>query len=136
MKVSPATSVDPAFDLFPEEAQLLLRLAFVAIGRRRFVAADRILTALEAFRPDAEPLLVARVVTAMSQSAFAQSRVLLEAAAHRQGNLSPWLQVFYGIALEKTGEAAAARRCWQAVVAQGETPLAVRFAQDLLVTEA
>ena len=56
MKVSPATSVDPAFDLFPEEAQLLLRLAFVAIGRRRFVAADRILTALEAFRPDAEPL--------------------------------------------------------------------------------
>lgn len=132
LKASQATSVNPAIDLFPEEAQLLLRLALVAIGRRRFVAADRLLTALEGIRPGAEPLLVARVVAAFGQQAFGQARALLEVAANRHRGLSPWCQLFYGIALAKTGEGVRARQQWQAVIARGEPDLAVRFARDLL----
>ena len=47
------------FDLKPEEAQLLLNVALMAIGSNRFRSAAKILAALERFRPDHPSVAVA-----------------------------------------------------------------------------
>lgn len=132
LKVSQETSVEATFVLAPEEAQLLLRLAFMAIGRKRFSSADQILTALEAFRPGDEALIAARAVADISRKAFTDCRHRLEEARLHRGCLPPMLALFYGIALGKSGEPETARQIWQTVARQTEALPAARFAQDLL----
>ena len=132
LRVSRQTSAEAAgFDLTPDEARLLLQLAFAAIGRKRFVSAGRLLDVLEHFRPGDGALLSARAVALLSRRAFRACCEFLEHQA-TLAPLPPMAAVFYGIALHQCGEVFAARRQWLPVAAQTEDSAAARFAMTLL----
>lgn len=121
------------FELSSEEVRLLLRLAFVAMGRKRFVGAERLLELLECFRPNADALVAARAVFFIAQRDFRSCLSYLEHV--RSGcKLFPMADLFRGVALQHLGERFAAQTIYAMVAEQIEDEVAARFAKDALVS--
>ena len=121
------------FDLKPEEARLLLDVAMMATGGHRFTSAEKILTALERFRPGNASLASARAVLLISMSDFQGAVDYIEREALPHNPDAAMLKAFKGMALLRMGRAAEARISLDEVANQSADPSAAQLAKDMLV---
>ena len=120
------------FDLKPEEAQLLLNVALMAIGSNRFRSAAKILAALERFRPDHPSVAVAKTVALMSAGDFESAVGYVDGEALVKFPDSAMLKAFKGMALMRLGRAVEARPVLEAAARATDDPAAAKMARDLL----
>ena len=120
------------FDLNPEEAQLLLNIALMAIGSNRFRSAAKILAALERFRPDHPSVAVAKTVALMSAGDFESAVGYVDGEALVKFPDSAMLKAFKGMALMRLGRMAEARTVLEEAARATDDPAAARMAGDLL----
>lgn len=119
------------FDLTPDEAQLLLKIALMAVGRNRFGSAAKILAALERFRPGESSVAVAKAVALISALKFETAVGYIDEEALVKFPDSAMLQAFKGMALIRMGRDVDAREPLGKAV-DGKDPVAARLAADLL----
>ena len=120
------------FDLNPEEAQLLLNVALMAIGSNRFRSAAKILAALERFRPDHPSVAVAKTVALMSAGDFESAVGYVDGEALVKFPDSAMLKAFKGMALMRLGRAFEARPVLEDAARATDDPAAAKMARDLL----
>lgn len=119
------------FDLTSDEARLLLNIALMATGQNRFQSATRILAALERFRPDSEPLAVAKVVLMLSMHEYALALDFIDGSALKRHPDSAMLRTFRGMALVRMGRKDDARESLLAAAASSDEA-AANLAKGLL----
>ena len=120
------------FDLKPEEAQLLLNIALMAIGSNRFRSAAKILAALERFRPDHPSVAVAKTVALMSAGDFESAVGYVDGEALLKFPGSAMLKAFKGMALIRLGRKAEATPVLEEAACAADDPAAAKMARDLL----
>lgn len=120
------------FDLKPDEAQLLLNIALMAIGSNRFRSAAKILAALERFRPDHPSVAVAKTVALMSAGDFESAVGYVDGEALVKFPDSAMLKAFKGMALMRLGRMAEARTVLEEAARATDDPAAAKMAGDLL----
>ena len=120
------------FDLKPEEAQLLLNIALMAVGSNRFRSAAKILAALERFRPDHPSVAVAKTVALMSAGDFESAVGYVDGEAIRKFPDSAMLRAFKGMALIRLGRKAEAMPVLEEAARATDDPAAAKMARDLL----
>ena len=103
------------FDLEPEEARLLLNIAFLAVGRGRYRSAGEILDVLETFRPEREEPLLARAILMINQVALKEAIEYIDSIALPRFPDSTWLKTFRGLALMRLGKNEEALRMFSEV---------------------
>lgn len=119
------------FDLTPEEARLLLKIALMAIGRNRFGSAAKVLAAIERFRPGESSVAVAKAIALISALKFDTAVEYIDGEALVKFPDSAMLQAFKGLALIRMGRDGDAREPLERAV-DGTDPAASRLAADLL----
>ena len=119
------------FDLTPEEARLLLKVALMATGRNRFVSAAKILAVLERFRPDQASVAVAKTLALISAQEFQVAVDYIDAEGLVRFPSSGMLQAFKGMALMRMNRMKEAREPLEAAT-RSEDEVAVQLAADLL----
>ena len=120
------------FDLKPEEAQLLLNIALMAIGGNRFRSAAKILAVLERFRPNHPSVAVAKTVALMSAGEFEAAVAYVDGEALRKFPDSAMLKAFKGMALIRLGRKNVAKVSLEEAARATDDPAAVKMARDLL----
>ena len=120
------------FDLKPEEAQLLLNIALMAVGSNRFRSAERILAALERFRPGHPSVAVAKTVALMSEGDFESAVGYVDGEALLKFPGSAMLKAFKGMALIRLGRKAEATPILEEAARATDDPAAAKMAGDLL----
>ena len=120
------------FDLKPEEAQLLLNIALMAIGSNRFRSAAKILAALERFRPNHPSVAVAKIVALMSAGDFESAVGYADGEALRKFPDSAMLKAFKGMALIRLGRKAEATPVLEEAARATDDPAAAKMARDLV----
>ena len=120
------------FDLKPEEAQLLLNIALMAVGSNRFRSAAKILAALERFRPDHPSVAVAKTVALMSAGDFESAVGYVDGEAIRKFPDSAMLRAFKGMALIRLGRKTEAMPVLEEAARATDDPAAAKMAGDLL----
>lgn len=120
------------FDLKPEEAQLLLNIALMAVGSNRFRSAAKILAALERFRPDHPSVAVAKTVALMSAGDFESAVGYVDGEAIRKFPDSAMLRAFKGMALIRLGRKTEAMPVLEEAARAANDPAAAKMAGDLL----
>ena len=120
------------FDLKPDEAQLLLNIALMAVGSNRFRSAAKILAALERFRPDHPSVAVAKTVALMSAGDFESAVGYVDGEALVKFPDSAMLKAFKGMALMRLGRMAEARTVLEEAARATDDPAAAKMAGDLL----
>ena len=120
------------FDLKPDEAQLLLNIALMAVGSNRFRSAERILAALERFRPDHPSVAVAKTVALMSAGDFESAVGYVDGEALRKFPGSAMLKAFKGMALLRLGRKTEATPVLEEAARAADDPAAAKMARDLL----
>lgn len=121
------------FDITSDEARLLLDIALMAIGGNRFQSAEKILSALEAFRPDSEEPMIARMILEISRGdfesalRFADTQVL---AAHPDSAMA---KAFKGMALLRLNRVAEAMIPLREAAGQSADPAAAQLAKDMMI---
>ena len=120
------------FDLKPEEAQLLLNIALMAIGGNRFRSAAKILAVLERFRPNHPSVAVAKTVALMSAGEFEAAVAYVDGEALRKFPDSAMLKAFKGMALMRLGRKNVAKVFLEEAARATDDPAAVKMARDLL----
>ncbi len=120
------------FDLEPQEARLLLDIALLAVGQNRFGSAETLLSALKAYRPHSESLVVAETVLLLSRGATEEALTFIE-REQRVDRFpdSAMLATFKGMALLKADCLQDACAVLKDVVTSND-PAAVQLAQELL----
>lgn len=120
------------FDLTSDEARLLLNIALMAVGRNRFRSAETILSALEDFRPDSEPLAVARMIQVISQGDFESALQFADTQALVKHPQSAMVKAFKGMALLRLGRMEEAMRLLKDVAEQPIDNAAAQLAKDMM----
>ena len=120
------------FDLTPEEARLLLNVALMAVGGNRFQSAEKILSVLERFRPDAPSVAVGNAVALISAMKFAECVEYADEVALRKFPESAMLKAFKGMALLRMGRVPEAHEVLSGVAAQSDDPAAAQLAKGLM----
>ena len=87
------------FDITPEEARLLLKVALMATGQNRFQSAAKILAALERFRPAEASVAVANAILLISMLDFRGAISYIDDVALPKFPGSAMLKAFKGMAL-------------------------------------
>ena len=120
------------FELKSDEARLLLNVAMMAIGGNRFQAAEKIISALERFRPHEESLASARAVMLMSTQDFQGAVDFIDSVGLVKFPDSGMLQAFKGMALLRMDRQNEAREPLTKAASQTADPAAAKLAKDLL----
>ena len=120
------------FDLDPEEARLLLKIAMMAIGRNRFGSAARILAVLERFRPDQASIACTNVIALISAHKFQAAVDYIDAEALRRFPDSAMLKAFKGMALMRMNRNDEAGEVLAEAAQADSDPIAAKLAGDLL----
>ena len=97
------------FDISSEEARLLLNVALMATGQNRFQSAERILSALERFRPEEASVAVAYAILFISMMDFKGAVDYIDREALPRFPSSAMLKAFKGMALIRMNRNAEAR---------------------------
>ncbi|MCQ2396220.1 MAG: hypothetical protein MJ106_00795 [Lentisphaeria bacterium] len=119
------------FDLSPDEARLLLNVAMMAVGQNSFKSADKILTALEQYRPDDVALITTRAVMLISMQEFQKAVDYIDRVGLPKHPDAAMLQAFKGMALLRMNLQNAARQPLEAA-ANSSDSAAAKLAKDLL----
>jgi Flp pilus assembly protein TadD len=120
-------------DLAPEEARLLLKVAFMATGRNRFVSAAKILAALERFRPEEASVASAYAILFISMRDFKGAVDYLDGNAIPRFPDAAMLKAFRGMALLRMDRVVEARESLEEAANQTADPAAAQLARDLLL---
>lgn len=120
------------FDITPNEARLLLDIALMAIGRNRFQSAEKIISALEGYRPDSEQLAVTRIILSISQGDLEGAVKLADENALVKHPQSAMLKAFKGMALMRLGRIEEAMPILKEAAEQDNDPAAAQLAKDML----
>ena len=120
------------FDLKPEEAQLLLNIALMAVGSNRFRSAAKILAVLEKFRPNHPSVAVAKAVALMSAGDFESAVGYVDGEALGRFPSSAMLKAFKGMALLRLGRKTEATPVLEEAASATDDPAAAKMARDLL----
>lgn len=120
------------FDITPNEARLLLDIALMAIGRNRFQSAEKIISALEGYRPDSEQLAVTRIILAISQGDFESAVKFADENALVKHPNSAMLKAFKGMALFRLGRIVEAMPSIKEAAEQNDDPAAAQLAKDMM----
>lgn len=120
-------------DITSDEARLLLDIALMAIGGNRFQSAEKILSALEAFRPNSEQPAVARLILEISRGDFESALRFADTQALVNHPDSAMLKAFKGMALLRMGRVAEAQAPLQEAAAQSDDPVAAQLAKDMMI---
>ena len=119
------------FDLTTEEARLLLQIALMATGANRFQSSERILSALERFRPGHESVQVARAVMLLSARDYTGAVRYIDEVALPAHPESGMLNAFKGLGLVKLARKEEALSAL--TLAAGSTDeVAARMARDMM----
>ncbi len=121
------------FDITSDEARLLLNVALMATGQNRFQAAERILAALELFRPGEASVAVANAILLISRQDFRGAVDYVDQVALPRFPDSAMLQAFKGMALLRMELVSEARRPLEIAANQTADPAAAQLAKDLLL---
>jgi len=119
-------------DIEPDEARLLLNTALMAIGGNRFQSADKILSALERFRPNSPELAVARATLWISMQDFQSAVEYIDRIGLVRFPDSAMLQAFKGMAYLRMGQRREAEAPLQIAANQTADRQAAQLAKDLL----
>ena len=120
------------FDLFPDEAKLLLNVALMATGRNRFRSAARLLAALEMFRPDDVAIANAKAIALISAQRFAETVDYIDREGLPRFPDSAMLKAFKGMALIRMDRMGDAVIPLEEAARQVQDPAAAKLARDLL----
>lgn len=119
-------------DIEPDEARLLLNAALMAIGGNRFQSAEKILSALERFRPNSPELAVARAMLWISMQDFQGAVEYIDRVGLVQFPNSAMLQAFKGMAYLRMDRRHEAEAPLRIAANQTADPQAAQLAKDLL----
>ena len=119
------------FDLHPDEARLLLKVALMATGRNRFRSAAKIFAALERFRPDQASIAAAKSVALISAMDFRGAVDYIDSMTREKFPGNAMLQAFKGMALVRLGRKDDAQEPL-GFAAASDDPAAAQLAADLL----
>ena len=120
------------FDISSEEARLLLNVALMATGQNRFQSAERILSALERFRPEEASVAVAYAILFISMMDFKGAVDYIDREALPRFPSSAMLKAFKGMALIRMNRNAEARRSLEEAASDTADPAAAQLAKDLM----
>ncbi len=120
------------FELQPEEARLLLNAALMAIGANKFQTAESIISALECYRPEAEPLASARAIMLISSLDFQGAVDYIDRVGLVKFPKSAMLQAFKGMAYLRMEKIKEAREPLLIAAGQTDDMAAAQMARDLL----
>ena len=120
------------FDLSSEEARLLLNVALMATGQNRFQSAERILSALERFRPEEASVAVAYAILFISMMDFKGAVDYIDREALPRFPSSAMLKAFKGMALIRMNRNAEARGSLEEAASDTADPAAAQLAKDLM----
>ncbi|MCQ2367824.1 MAG: hypothetical protein MJ109_02290 [Kiritimatiellae bacterium] len=121
------------FDLTPEEARLLLKIAMMAIGRNRFASAAKILAVLERFRPDQAAVACTNAIALISALKFQAAVDYIDSEALKRFPESAMLKAFKGMALLRLNRRDEANEVLAEAARSEEDPAAAKLASDMLV---
>ena len=119
------------FDLAPEEARLLLKIALMAVGRNRFGSAAKILAVLERFRPAEPSIATSKAVALISAMQFAGAVEFIDGEGLVKFPGNAMLLAFKGMALVRMERLEEAREPL-GLAARSADPAAAQLAGDLL----
>ena len=120
------------FDISSEEARLLLNVALMATGQNRFRSAEKILSALERFRPEEASVAVANAILRISMMDFKGAVDYVDREALPRFPSSAMLKAFKGMALLRMNRNAEARAPLEEAASDMADPAAAQLAKDLL----
>ena len=120
------------FDISSEEARLLLNVALMATGQNRFQSAERILSALERFRPEEASVAVAYAILFISMMDFKGAVDYIDREALPRFPSSAMLKAFKGMALIRMNRNAEARGSLEEAASDTADPAAAQLAKDLM----
>ena len=120
------------FDISSEEARLLLNVALMATGQNRFQSAERILSALERFRPEEASVAVAYAILFISMMEFQGAVDYIDHEALPRFPSSAMLKAFKGMALIRMNRNAEARGSLEEAASDTADPAAAQLAKDLM----
>jgi predicted Zn-dependent protease len=120
------------FDISSEEARLLLNVALMATGQNRFRSAEKILSALERFRPEEASVAVANAILRISMMDFKGAVDYVDREALPRFPSSAMLKAFKGMALLRMNRNAEARTPLEEAASDMADPAAAQLAKDLL----
>ena len=120
------------FDISSEEARLLLNVALMATGQNRFRSAEKILSALERFRPEEASVAVANAILRISMMDFKGAVDYVDREALPRFPSSAMLKAFKGMALLRMNRNAEARSPLEEAASDTADPAAAQLAKDLL----
>ena len=120
------------FNLYPDEARLLLNIALMATGRNRFRSTARLLAALERFRPDDVAIANAKAIALISAQKFAEAVAFIDTEGLPRFPDSAMLRAFKGMALIRMDRLRDAAVPLGEAAGQTKDPAAAKLARDLL----
>ena len=120
------------FDITPEEARLLLKVALMATGQNRFQSAAKILAALERFRPAEASVAIANAILLISMLDFKGAISYIDDVALPKFPGSPMLKAFKGMALIRLNRKDEALMPLSEAANQTADPAAAQLAKDLM----
>lgn len=121
------------FDLTPDEAQLLLKIAMMAIGRNRFSSAAKILAVLERFRPNQASIACTNAIALISALKFQAALEYIDGYALRRFSDSAMLKTFKGMTLLRMNRKDEAKEVLTEAARSEDDPAAAKMAGDLLI---
>lgn len=121
------------FDITSDEARLLLNIALMAVGRNRFQSAEKILTALEAYRPNSEQLAIARLILFISRGEFDEGLEFADKDALVKHPHSEMLKAFKAMTLLRLERKDEATELLQRVASQNSDSVAAQLAKDMMI---
>lgn len=120
------------FDITPEEARLLLKVALMATGQNRFQSAAKILAALERFRPAEASVAVANAILLISMLDFRGAISYIDDVALPKFPGSAMLKAFKGMALIRLDRKDEALMPLSEAANQTADSAAAQLAKDLM----
>jgi len=120
------------FDITPEEARLLLKVALMATGQNRFQSAAKILAALERFRPAEASVAVANAILLISMLDFRGAISYIDDVALQKFPGSAMLKAFKGMALIRLDRKDEALMPLSEAANQTADSAAAQLAKDLM----
>ena len=120
------------FDITPEEARLLLKVALMATGQNRFQSAAKILAALGRFRPGEASVATANAILFISMRDFQGAVDYIDNEALVRFPGSAMLKAFKGMALLRMDRLSEARIPLEEAANQTADPEAAQLAKDLI----
>jgi len=119
------------FDLQPEEARLLLKVALMAAGANRYKSAAKIFAVLERFRPSAPEVAVGKSIALINAMQFDACVNYIDGDALRRFPSNAMLLAFKGMALMRLGRPQDAIAPLCTAASQKDDPAAAQLAAGL-----